>query len=172
MDITVLPAGENEKPILQNLMQLYLYDFSELDGEDVNDLGRYHYLPFERYFTEQGRYPFLVRVEGTLAGFVLVRKGSLLLTEEHPSHNQTTVMAEFFIMRKFRRRGIGRQVAKKIFTRFPGRWEIAQLEANRPAQEFWRKVIDEYTDGLFKEVYLNSGNWLGPVQVFTTTESP
>jgi predicted acetyltransferase len=60
-------------------------------------------------------------------------------------------MAEFFIMKKYRREGIGRSVAEQIFNLHKGQWEVYQKESNVPAQIFWNKVIDEYTKGQFKE---------------------
>jgi predicted acetyltransferase len=61
-------------------------------------------------------------------------------------------MAEFFVMRKYRRAGIGTQSARLVFARFPGSWEVRQVEANVTASEFWRSVIpvpfqEEVRDG-------------------------
>ena len=53
-------------------MELYLYDFSEFDGADVDAQARYGYPYLDRYWEEAGRSPFLIRVDGVLAGFVLV----------------------------------------------------------------------------------------------------
>ena len=40
-------------------------------------------------------------------------------------------MAEFFVMRKYRRHGIGIVAARELFARFPGDWQVRQLTANR-----------------------------------------
>jgi predicted acetyltransferase len=60
-------------------------------------------------------------------------------------------MAEFFVMRKYRRKGIGRSIAEQVFNLHQGQWEIYQKESNRPAQDFWKRIISEYTNGDFKE---------------------
>ena len=60
-------------------------------------------------------------------------------------------MAEFFIMKKYRRKGIGKSIAEQVFTIHKGQWQIYQKESNRPAQVFWRKIIADYTNGQFKE---------------------
>ena len=60
-------------------------------------------------------------------------------------------MAEFFVLRGERRRGIGRAAALALFERFGGRWEVAQLRDNGPARAFWRTVITEYTGGRYEE---------------------
>ena len=50
-------------------------------------------------------------------------------------------MAEFFVMRKYRRHGVGRQAALEIFRRFPGPWQVRQQRFNPEATAFWHKSI-------------------------------
>ena len=79
--------------------------------------------------------------EGELAGFAMVESGN------------PNVILEFFIMRKFYRRGFGKIAAMKLFDLFPGNWSITQVEKNQPARYFWRKVIGEYTGGNYIEKF-------------------
>jgi len=104
------------------------------------------------------------RVEGRLAGFVLVMHYNYF-TGEHAA-DCPWVIAEFFVMRKYRRQGVGRAAAFQVFDRFPGRWEVAEITSNVGAQAFWRKVIGEYTGGDFAETVLDDESWHGPVQSF------
>ena len=69
-------------------------------------------------------------------------------------------MAEFFVMSKYRRRGVGSEAARFAFDRFPGRWEVREMAANTPAQAFWRRVIGDYTGDNFTERRLDDGAWL------------
>ncbi len=62
-----------EKSVLRNLLELYNYDFSEFDHADLDAHGFYGYGRLDHYWTEPGRYRFLVRVDGKLAGLVLLR---------------------------------------------------------------------------------------------------
>lgn len=159
--VQILPAQSSEKGVLENLMHLYLYDFTEFTGDDVDEKGRFVDEYLDRYWTEPGRYPFLIKVDGKLAGFVLVRD------TVRPEDGQVTHhIAEFFILRKYRRRQIGRYAAWKIFDRFPGRWHVAEIRENVPAQHFWRKVIGEYTGGKYEEI--TPPEWDGPIQSFTS----
>lgn len=164
MTVQIKEAPIEQKPILQRLMQLYLHDFSEIDLCDVNNDGIFEYKYLDLYWTESGRLPFLVYVEEKIAGFVLISKHSYV-SDDKTAH----VVSEFFIMRKYRRRGIGTHVAQKIFKMFPGKWEVQQIENNKIAQSFWKKVIDDYTQGNYKEVHLNNESWKGPVQIFATS---
>lgn len=60
-------------------------------------------------------------------------------------------LAEFFIIAKFQRKKIGKDIAHQLFKEFKGTWEIMQLSKNLPAIKFWRKVISDYTKGKFDE---------------------
>lgn len=161
MNIEITPASVNERPILRQLMELYQYDFSEFDNADLGPTGLYDYPYLDHYWVEPERTPFLVRVEGNLAGFVLVARYNYLT-----GLKDTWVIAEFFIMRKYRRKGIGEYVARFIFTQFPGAWQVGEIFENTVAISFWHSIISRYTQGDFREHQLNNENWRGPVQVF------
>jgi predicted acetyltransferase len=161
MNVEIQEATFDEKSILRNLMELYIYDASEFEPLDVGAHGLFGYRWLDHYWTESDRYPFIVRADGKLAGFVLVRT-----LEE--SKTGIRSIAEFFILRRYRRQGMGRQVAHRIFDLFPGQWSVAQVDANQRAQVFWRKVISEYTQGNFQEIWSNNEEWKGPVQTFST----
>jgi predicted acetyltransferase len=164
--IEISPAGYQELTTLRNLFELYSHDFSEIDGADVDESGLYGYNFLDLYWTDPNRFPFLIRVDGRLAGFVLVRKDSYFPEIEASGSGLSWLIAEFFVMRKYRRMGIGKLAARELFDRFPGRWEVAQIEGNDAALLFWRKVIGEYTGGQYSEVVLHNDRWRGPVQVF------
>ncbi len=161
MNIQVTPANIQERPILRHLMELYQYDFSEFDNSDLGPLGLYDYPYLDHYWVEPERSPLLVRVDGKLAGFVLVARYNYLTGAK-----DTWVMAEFFILRKYRHQGIGEYVARCIFEQFQGAWQVGQINENPGAITFWRKVIQLYTRGNYQEYILDNDNWHGPVQVF------
>jgi predicted acetyltransferase len=146
MNIEVNPATIHERPIFRNLMELYLYDFSELVGADLSPMGLYDYPYLDHYWVDPERTPFLVRVDSNLAGFVLVTRYNYLT-----GLKDTWVMAEFFILRKYRRQGIGEYVARFIFTQFRGAWQVGQILENSSATTFWRKIISRFTQGDFQE---------------------
>lgn len=75
-------------------------------------------------------------------------------------------MGQFFIMRKYRRLGIGGTAASEIFDTIRGRWEIGQMPTNVAAQRFWRSVVATYTDNSFTEVELRDERWDGFLQCF------
>lgn len=142
--IEILPVSIEDKPVLANLLELYRHDFSEFDGRDLGEQGRFGYAYLDQYWTEPDRHPFFVRVDGRLAGFALLR----ILPKEDGCE---THVSEFFVVRKYRRQGVGEAVARRLFDMFPGQWVVAQADRNLPAQRFWRTVIERYTGGAFTE---------------------
>ena len=163
MNVQVTPASLTEKSILRNLLELYLYELSEYDGSEVGECGLYGYDYLEHYWTEEGRHPFLIRVGGRLTGFALVNRHTRL------THDETTrSMAEFFVLKKYRRRGVGEAAALQILRAFPGWWEVTELAENLPAQRFWRNVISRFTNDSYEEILLEDERWRGPVQVFAS----
>jgi len=60
-------------------------------------------------------------------------------------------MGEFFIARKWRRRGIGAQAVRLLFDRFDGQWLITEHLRNTVAVKFWRRVVAAYTHGKYQE---------------------
>lgn len=165
LQIHVEPASKEQKEICRHLMQLYQHDLSEYNNEDIGNDGLFDYRYFDAYWTEEGRQegriPYLVSVGNAVVGFVLKNMYSYLHRNE-PTHS----IAEFFILRKWRSKGIGSQVAIEVFGQFPGEWEIGQERDNEPAQRFWRRVIAEYTGGDCVEIDSTPPAWDGPVQVF------
>lgn len=126
---TVTRATEAEFALLEQLLQLYLHDFSEHAGDDVDEQGRYSYAWLDAYREEPERHAYVIRVDAHPAGFALVRAGD------------PVQMAEFFVLRKYRRTGIGARAAREIIAFHPGRWSISQVATNSSATAFWRRVI-------------------------------
>ena len=153
-----------EKAVLGRLLQLYLHDFSEFDGADVGAEGLFEYRYFDAYWEEEDRAPFLILADGVPAGFVLVNTHTYSFPD-----GEARSIAEFFVMRKYRRMGIGRAAAAAVFDAFPGKWEVFQTDTNVVAQRFWRSVIADYTGNEFTVTMLDRAPWYGQVQVFDSS---
>jgi predicted acetyltransferase len=161
--ISLTPAAKEERSTLDNLMQLYSYDWSELGHPVIGDNGRFDDYPLGGYWLEDWRRPFLLRVDGKLAGFALILERSRLT-----GTTGVCDMAEFFVMRGYRRKGVGLAAAFAAFDRFKGPWETRQRQENGAATAFWRRVIGQYTGGKYDEVHWKNQTWTGPVQTFST----
>ena len=136
-------ASAGERPILDNFVQLYTYDFepdvAERAEGEIRPDGRYPDEPYlDLYWREEGREPYLFRVDGVPAGFALVNRYFRLDTPGD------WAMAEFFVHRRFWRRKVGQNAAHRIFADHPGRWELQAMRANLKAQAFWRSTIERF----------------------------
>lgn len=163
MHVELVPIPEGQQAVFLRLWELYLYDFSEMDHGDVGEDGCFGGAKgLGEYWRDPRRHPYFVRVDGKLAGFVLVHRHGRLVDDP-----AVTRMAEFFVMRKYRRRGVGERVACRTFELFPGRWEVWEIERNVGAQAFWRRVIGRYTGSRFEERVIDGR----PVQLFDTRDA-
>jgi predicted acetyltransferase len=137
--VELIQAGAKQQSVLENLLQLYIHDFSELVPQDVGDDGRYSYKNLSLYWSDSSRQPFLARFDGKLAGFALVTISEL------SGDGEGYDMAEFFVLRLYRHRGIGRELAEKVWLRLPGLWRIRVRENNVAACKFWASSIAKFT---------------------------
>ena len=166
--VTVVEAPAALCPVLDRLLQLYKYDFSEFApigspyGE-VDEEGCFASYPgLDSYWQDGSRIPLLIRADDRLAGFFLVHQWSAL---GRPLDHG---VAEFFVLRKYRRARVGTRAAGLIFRRYPGRWEVPVAWYNPPALAFWRKVTEEAAPGMVEEIAGDGKRWAGPVLCFTT----
>ena len=142
MKIDLIPIELSQKSILRQMMEFYCYDFSEMLGLELNEHGWYGYKYLDLYWLEEDRHPFFVKVDDNYAGFVFINKHFKILADP----NGHTI-AEFFILRKYRQQGIGREVARQMFEQFSGKWEVSVVMKNVAALSFWEKVIQTYASG-------------------------
>lgn len=138
--IEISPATQDQQPILANLLEFYAHDFSEIVDLEIGEDGRFGYPPLPLYWSEPSRHSFLIRIDGQLAGFALVKQGS-----ELTGNKAAWDMAEFFILRGYRRRGIGVHAAHQVWKRFPGPWEVRVMHANTSALHFWANAVAAFT---------------------------
>jgi predicted acetyltransferase len=152
VQIEVIAAAPEQEAILGNLLELYIHDFSELRDFDLGPDGRFGYGPLPLYWSDPDRHPFLVRIDGKLAGFALVKRGS-----EVSGSKTVWDMAEFFVIRGYRRRGFGTQVTHELWKRLPGLWEIRVMQSNVPACHFWARAISRFTSEAVDPVTFEKG---------------
>lgn len=158
-NVALDPCGPIHRETLANLFQLYTYDFTEFwagsaRGE-VGEDGRYEPYPYlEEYWTRPDRSAWLIRADSHIAGFALINRYS------HSGLASDFNMAEFFVLRKHRRRGVGRAAALKLIGERPGLWELAVARPNSEALWFWRRVAAELSTEV-EEMDVEDPRWDG-----------
>lgn len=161
--IEALPSQAN---IIQNLMQLYVHDFSEqwsdIERGELGGDGLFPQYPYlESYWRKNSHIPLLIKRGGNLAGFALINDHS------HSGLPVDRNVAEFFIVRKHRRGGVGRAVAHTIFSRYPGQWETAVARRNVGALAFWRNAVRLHAAAHdIEENDVETTEWNGPILRF------
>ena len=151
MNIRLDSVRPSEREALFRLLQYSLYEESATDLNEMNDEALYDYPWFELYFTADNRWAYLIREQETnkLLGFAMVNTNCKKLPSGYS-------IAEFMVLPKYRRSGVGRQAAVACFERFRGSWEVSPAMGSEQAYRFWKSVIGAYTgetqrfeDGLF-----------------------
>lgn len=143
--------------VVDNLMQLYAHDFSDFHQVELDANGRFNYASLPLYWSDGNRHPFLVKMDGRPAGFVLVKRNGTVWD-----------MVEFFVVRGCRRRGAGTAVAHEVWKRFPGRWEVRVMQANHSALDFWERAIAAFTGRRIEPVSMEQDGNSWRVFVFDT----
>lgn len=139
--VVLRPIARESAPILHNLFELYVYDFSEQMPLQLRDSGRFEITPGQEWWTRGDHFAFLIQWQGTLAGFALARRGSRVTGAP-----DVMDVAEFFVLRGLRRQGIGSSAAHALFHAFPGAWEIRVRRTNVAALGFWSRAARSWSE--------------------------
>ena len=150
MDVFLKRVVVHNRDVLFRLLQYSLFEESATDGNEINADGLYEYPWFELYFTEPDREAYFIKCVGTgeLLGFVMV---NTYMKGQCAGH----AVAEFMVLPKFRRMGIGRLAAQLCFSLYSGYWEVSPSYGSDVAMAFWENVIGEtdrsyqWNDGAF-----------------------
>ncbi|MEN5033756.1 GNAT family N-acetyltransferase [Pseudomonas sp. TWI929] len=135
LPIALLPTTADQAPLIRNLYQFYSYDSSDWEQEDVEVDGRFyvHDEHLQRYWQDDGWGAYLVLADGFIAGFVLVERSEL------PGINALE-LADLFILKKYRRQGIGQAVALQLLGG-EGDWLLRCYAQDPPAVAFCNAVL-------------------------------
>ena len=150
-----LATAHDRRPIAR-MLELYQHDLSDIWPSDLDAHGEYGY-ELDRYWSDAHCHPFVALCNQQFAGFALVDNAVKVGRDGH-------WMDQFFVLKKYRRSGVGSTLAGAVFAALPGAWEVGQMPANLPAQAFWRRVIGTHAE--FVEHRLNGAGWQGVVQCF------
>jgi predicted acetyltransferase len=165
-NVTLELATERDATLLANLLEFYIHDLSAVFPVELGVEGRFGYDGLPLYWSQPDtRCAFLFRVNSRIAGFALVTRGSAATTDPHDLD-----LAEFFVLRSYRRSGIGRIAASLLFDHLPGHWVVRVSEANSAAVPFWESTISRYTRGAASKTLRPGKHHLFQVHAFTSAD--
>lgn len=149
MDIKLISASLSDYLIIQNMARFYVYDLSRECGFISHDWaipadGLYESFDFKDYFQDADKRAYLIKVNEEIAGFALLNQNGIIPDTEWN-------MGEFFILAKFQGKGIGMYVAQRIWNEHPGNCEVSVIPENKNAANFWRRIIQHYSESTLKQ---------------------
>ena len=127
-----------ERDLLWNINQKYLYEMTNFYDDPMDEDGNYHYGYFDEYFTDPKRTAYFLYHGDTLVGF------AFLCPYSNIGQNPDYTMAEFTIFPIHRKKHYAFDAAKAILSKHPGKWEIKYNEKNLAGKSLWNKVALPY----------------------------
>lgn len=143
MSITLHPMTPADQSALEAALAPYLAEIVPGQTLDIAGIAARQFGP--------ARHPFWILRGDTRIGFALA------FTHDDGTHE----LAEFTIFPDHRRAGTGRDAARRVFARLPGRWVIG-VAAHGMAGAFWEDALAQMPD-------LKKGPGLTPSQSHSYT---
>ena len=132
--VELIPVRLESKSELENLMSYYLHDLSEFaDDLKISEDGKFKYDGMELYLSEKDLKPFFINFNGENIGFILLNTG------RYVPKGIDYIINEFFILKGYRRKGLGASSIKKLMDVFKGTYFVKELLDNKLAVSFWKR---------------------------------
>jgi len=138
MNLEIKKIELDERKKLEKLLQLYLHDLSIYFPIPFNsDICEYEY-DSNKYF--ENNYAYLIKSDNDILGFILVDDNS----------NNNYEISEMFVLNNYKGKNIGEQAVTKVFDLYKGNWKIKAIPLSIQAESFWKKIVNNYTNGNYK----------------------
>ena len=158
MPFEIRKARPEDFQAIQQMLELYQYELSDIWQQDADTEAKYGF-DLNRHKQGERFHAHVILQKSQYAGFALVAPAII-------TRKEGFWMEQFFILKRYRRQAAGHSLANHVFCSHPGLWEVGQMPANYPAQDFWRQIIGAATAGAFVELEVTEGWWQGVVQQF------
>jgi len=136
-EVELIPVNLESRLELENLISFYLHDLSEFaDDLKINENGKFKYDGMELYFSRDDLKPFFINFNDENIGFILLNSG------KYVPKDVKYIINEFFILKGYRRKGLGAASIKKLMDDFKGTYLVEQLSDNKLAVEFWKRFYE------------------------------
>lgn len=131
----VIVIDRSEKAKLKGLFDEYLRELYKYDKDiKFDDSGKPVYKYFDFYWEDDDRYPIGLYVDGSLAGFMLLREIAQNALE----------VAEFYIAPQYRGNGYGKRFFNEILGKINKKVHFFTKKTNIIAKSFWNNVVQEH----------------------------
>lgn len=144
----MIEANSEDFSIIERMWPFYVYDLTRYCGHKPGWKNPTDHTfkndNVAHYFEGTNSHTLLIYIVNENVGFVNIKKLDVMPEVDW-------YMNEFYIISKYQRHGIGQEVANQILEKYTGEWSIGILPENLAALHFWRKTINAYTQGDFRE---------------------
>lgn len=138
MNLEIKLVNIDERIKLEKLLQLYLHDLSLYFPITFNSSTCEYEYDLNKYFADN--YAYFIKSGDEVLGFILV--------DDNLENNYE--ISEMFVLNNYKGKKIGEQAAMKIFDLYKGNWTIKAVPLSPVAESFWKKTVNNYTNGYFK----------------------
>lgn len=157
-DVELLLTDASTAGAIANLYPLYLHDVASYEPKppnrhgvlsDDDGVGTWDELfaGQSAWFTQPGvLFPYLIRANGTPAGFLWVASGPYV-----PTPGSNFVLHELFVAHAHRGTGLAAHAVRATLERHAGTWEIATWPTATRALAFWRRTLPACAAGAVRE---------------------
>ncbi len=137
MSLEICPHQAAHQSVIWNLFQFYCYDTSIENSYDVTDTGFYALSQayFSQYWSQPNWRAHLLRWHGVIAGFALL--------EDSDAVEGALEIADLFVLKRFRRHGIARQVVQHFMATRQVPWTVVVYKDADEAQAFWASMFQQ-----------------------------
>lgn len=146
--VKIEKVKNEERMILEKMLQLYLHDISLYFPMDFNSrTGEYAYDSLDTYFSDDSNFSYFIKIENEIAGFILV-----------DTNNNDNVIQEMFVMNNYKSKGVGEEAVTLVLNKYRGKWIIRSLPNSPKAEKFWNKTVKNYTKDNFNIEHVGKYN--------------
>lgn len=124
----------NKKDDVYKMLSDYLIELSEFDAEIEFSDGKPVYNDFDKYWQDKKKYPFFLKEDGHISGFVFVKEKADSFYE----------ISKFYLLPLYRNGDNALQFAKLTRKMFDGDLEFFASNKNTKAIKFCNKLAEEF----------------------------
>ncbi len=133
-DVQFIEFTINDYLLVNELSQSYLGDLAMYNTSLKRDShGYYDNNYFNIFFSDERHIPLALIVNQKIIGFIMLSVGKAV----------DYIIQDFYISQDYRKKGIGHNAMKQIFSSYSGKYGFDVLPDNVPAINFWRAVLQK-----------------------------
>ena len=137
-----------DKNKLNNLLQLYLHELSEIFKIDFNqETCTYKYDNIDKYFKDNNHKPYFIVNDNEINGFILLD----ILENKYE-------VSEMFVLNNYKNNKVGNKAATELFDMYKGNWIVKVVPNSPKAENFWIKTIKKYTNNNYEITHTGKYN--------------